>query len=274
MYWENGFIFKPMKRKVLIASSLAIAVIYSLSGQKLPEPSSCIYQEGAIIRGDTTTKHLALVFTGDEFADGGMHIHSVLAKHDIHGSFFLTGKFYRNPEFMALIELLRSAGHYLGAHSDQHLLYCDWKNRDSLLVSKDQFQRDLEDNYMIMAAFGIKQDAAPLFLPPYEWYNDSIAGWTREMGLTLINMTHGTLSHADYTLPGTEGYRSSMAIYESILEHESSNAHGLNGFILLSHMGSAPERTDKFYFYLEDLITELKIRGYTFKRIDELLAGP
>lgn len=229
---------------------------------------------GAIVRGDTSKAELALVFTGDEFADGGFYIDSVLNKLGIKASFFLTGKFYRNPDFKELIENLHTNGHYLGAHSDQHLLYCSWQDRDSLLVSKKLFSDDLQDNYGAMADFGIKKEDAMFFLPPYEWYNDSIAMWTGAMDLQLINHTHGTLSHADYTIPGSTNYRSSDVIYRSILEYENSNTAGLKGFILLVHIGTAPERTDKFYFHLEKLLPELKSLGYEFKRIDELLAQP
>jgi peptidoglycan/xylan/chitin deacetylase (PgdA/CDA1 family) len=87
----------------------------------------------------------------------------------------------------------------------------------------------------------------------------------------LINHTHGTLSHADYTLPGTGAYRNSEEIFRSILEYERSASDGLNGFILLTHIGTAPERRDKFYLSLEKLIEELSAQGYRFKRIDELL---
>lgn len=198
-------------------------------------------------------------------------ITSVLDRQQVRGSFFLTGNFYRNPEFKTTILQLRSAGHYLGAHSDQHLLYCDWENRDSLLVSRNQFETDLEDNYAAMEAFGIRKKEATFFLPPYEWYNDTIAAWTKGMDLVLVNMSPGTLSHADYTLPGTPIYRSSKEIYQSILDFEASTPAGLNGFLLLTHVGTQEERSDKFYGYLEDLILELKHRGYAFKRIDKLL---
>ena len=161
--------------------------------------------------------------------------------------------------------------HYLGAHSDQHLLYCDWVKRDSLLVSREEFIMDLETNYKAMQAFGIEQQEAPLFLPPYEWYNDSIAAWTTSMGLQLINYTHGTLSHADYTVPGTSGYRSTQEIYASILDYETDQNSGLRGFILLSHIGTAAERSDKFYLRLNELISVLKSKGYCFLRVDELL---
>ena len=35
---------------------------------------------GGIIRGDTTIKKIALVFTGDEFADGGNYIAKILTR--------------------------------------------------------------------------------------------------------------------------------------------------------------------------------------------------
>jgi len=234
-------------------------------------PSPFKYIQGAIVRGDTSVKELALVFTGDEYADGGMHIAQVLERQGVNGSFFLTGKFYRNPDFKAILDILVAGGHYLGAHSDQHLLYCDWVKRDSLLVSREEFRMDLENNYKAMKSFGIEKGDAPFFLPPYEWYNDSIAAWTTFMGLRLINYTHGTLSHADYTVPGSSGYRSTQEICSSILDYETDHPSGLKGFILLSHIGTAPERSDKFYLELERLIKSLKAKEYRFQRIDEIL---
>jgi peptidoglycan/xylan/chitin deacetylase (PgdA/CDA1 family) len=231
------------------------------------------FESGAIIRGDTSAKSLALVFTGDEFADGGEVIISVLRKQQVHGSFFFTGNFYRNPAFEQIINTLHKDGHYLGAHSDKHLLYCDWEKRDSLLVSKEEFVRDLENNYEVMKKFGIPKKDAHYFLPPFEWYNDSISAWTRSMDLQLVNYTPGTLSNADYTTPYLYGYRSSDTIYQSIIRFEKEIIGGLNGFIMLSHIGTSPGRTNKFFCYLDVLITELKSRGYEFKRIDELLSG-
>jgi peptidoglycan/xylan/chitin deacetylase (PgdA/CDA1 family) len=169
------------------------------------------------------------------------------------------------------LQTLARDGHYLGAHSDQHLLYCDWTHRDSLLVTREEFETDLENNYLALKHFLSPNEEAFYYLPPYEWYNDSISAWTRDMGLQLVNYTSGTLSHADYTIPGTPQYRGSQEIYKSILLYESEDPQGLNGFILLSHIGTHEDRTDKFYHHLNKLLTELKQRGYSFKRIDELL---
>jgi endoglucanase len=257
---------KPRANRMFL---VLLAISVQAFGQHASSPNQ--YLHGAMVRGDTAKMVLALVFTGDEYADGGLHIARVLDEHGIQGSFFLTGKFYRNPDFAALIGQLRSAGHYLGAHSDQHLLYCDWDKRDSLLVTREEFERDLDNNYLAMRRFGISKEEALYFLPPFEWYNDSISAWASAMGLQLVNFTHGTLSHADYTLPGTPSYRSSQEIYDSILAQESKDHAGLRGFILLSHVGTARERTDKFYLHLEKLIISLKQKGYEFRKIDQLL---
>jgi len=231
-----------------------------------------IISHGGIIRGDTTLKKIALVSTGDGFGDGGKKWVKILKNEKINASFFLTGNFYRNPKFKSVINKLKKNGNYLGSHSDQHLLYCDWNKRDSLLVTHEQFTNDIKNAYRELSDWGIIKDKAHYFLPPYEWYNDSIAKWASEMGLQLINFTPGTYSNADYTYPEMgKRYLGSQAILDSIENFEVKSTNGLNGFILLVHIGTDPRRTDKFYDHLPQLISALKSRGYQFVRIDELL---
>lgn len=231
---------------------------------------ACIH--GGIVRGDTTKMDLSIVFTGGDYGDGGEYIKKSLKNHNVKASFFFTGDFYRKPEFQSIIEKLKTDGHYLGAHSDKHLLYCDWDKRDSLLVSKNEFLTDLKANYQEMEKFGIIPEQARYFMPPYEWYNDSISQWAKEAGFQLINFTSGTRSNADYTTPNMESYITSQEIYQSIVDYEQTSSSGLNGFILLIHIGTAPERTDKFYDRLDELIQWLKKKEYILVRIDELLA--
>lgn len=192
-------------------------------------------------------------------------------KEKTKASFFFTGRFYRNPAFRDLIFQLHRDGHYLGAHSDQHLLYCDWDHRDSLLVDNATFTTDLLANYQAMASLGITAKDAPYFLPPYEWYNDTIVHWAQMLDFQIVNFTPGTRSNADYTWPELPNYRSSEAIYQSIVDYEQTHPAGLNGFILLMHIGTDDRRTDKFYYKLPALLSYLKNRGYQFVRTDELL---
>ena len=124
-----------------------------------------------------------------------------------------------------------------------------------------------------MERAGISGSRAKFFLPAYEWYNDTITKWTAEQGLQLVNFTPGTLSTADYTFPELKNYRDSETILSSIVSREERLANGLNGFILLVHIGTDPRRTDKFYHRLPRLIDFLNMKGYAFVRIDELLSG-
>lgn len=122
-----------------------------------------------------------------------------------------------------------------------------------------------------MARLGIPVKKAGFFLPPYEWYNDSIAAWTRELQLQLISFTPGTRSTADYTMDADKAYRSNEEIWQSILRFEEGSPSGLNGFILLLHVGAGPGRTQKFFHRLPGLIRHLQSKGYQFQRVDEML---
>ncbi len=227
---------------------------------------------GAIQRGDSTKKNISLIFSADEFNEGKDFINKTLKDSKVKASFFLTGNFYRNPLNESFINTLKKERHYLGAHSDKHLLYNDWNNRDSLLVSKSEFVKDIVDNYREMNRFGIEKAEAKYFLPPYEWYNSTISQWADEYGLNLINFTPGTRVTADYTWPEMGArYVDSETIFSTILEYENRSTNGMNGFILLVHLGTEPSRTDKFYHKLPELIKTLKDRGYNFERIDSLL---
>lgn len=261
-----------MRHLLLAAAAFSSLSLIGTSGGPFAEGNCrhCTYSYGAIIRGDTSRRALTLVFTGDEFADGGDTIRAMLRRAGVPAAFFFTGNFYRNPEFAPLIRGLHQDGHYLGAHSDRHLLYCSWEDRDRLLVSREEFLADLAANYREMERFGIKKGDAPFFLPPFEWYNDSIATWTTGYGLQLVNFTPGTRSNADYTTPEMTNYRDSETIYQSILNYEEKDPYGLNGFLLLIHIGTDPARADKLYWRLETLVQELQEKGYAFVPLKEM----
>ena len=253
----------------------AVLMMAMFSDRHSPSKSTATnftYDHGAITRGDKTVKKLALVFTGDEFGEGADDIAKTLEKEKVKASFFLTGRFYRNPAFAAAIKRLKRDGNYLGPHSNEHLLYADWTDRNKTLVTKEQFDQDLAKNYEAMQQFGINKSAAHYFLPPYEWHNETIAEWTSANGLQLVNFTPGTGSNADYTTPSMKNYASSDAILQRIKAYQAKDPNGLNGFILLMHIGAGPERTDKFYSRLPELIEWLRSKNYEIVRIDQLFS--
>jgi peptidoglycan/xylan/chitin deacetylase (PgdA/CDA1 family) len=225
---------------------------------------------GAIIRGDVTAKRLALLFTGDEFAESTAPILDALKDRKIHGSFFVTGRFLRTEKNKPLVARIVAEGHYLGPHSDGHLLYASWDQRDMSLVSRQDFTDDLAKNLAALKQAGALRKESPVyFVPPYEWYNRDQVQWGRAAGVTLLNFTPGSGSNRDYAPEGDRHFMPSRRIYDDILAYEQKDPHGLNGFLLLLHLGS--ERKDPFHPLLGPLCDELARRGYRFVRVDELL---
>jgi peptidoglycan/xylan/chitin deacetylase (PgdA/CDA1 family) len=253
------------------ADAILSMAFFNLVQTRAGNSKELTLDQGAVVRARTDSRKLALVFTGDEFGEGADEIADTLARKRVKASFFLTGRFYRNPQFADAIRRLKHDGHYLGPHSDGHLLYADWNDRNKMLVTRGEFEEDLKRNYSEMARFGLSKHTSPYFLPPYEWYNQTISEWTADGGLALVNFSPGTGSNADYTTPDMKNYADSEAIMNRIKAFESKDPSGLNGFILLMHIGAGPGRTDKLYSRLPELIDWLGSKGYKPVRVDELL---
>ncbi len=223
--------------------------------------------QGAIIRKNPEEKTIYLAFTADSQFEGGKHVLDVLKSKNIKASFFLTGNFLRLEKLHPLVKRMISEGHYIGPHSDKHLLYCDWDKRDSTLISQEEFVADLKNNFHELEKLGFQPEDAHIFMPPYEWYNAEIVGWSRDLGLDVVNFTPQTGTNADYTTPKMENYKSSEEIVSGLMNFEVNHKDGLNGAIVLIHPGTSEKRTDKFYLKLNDLISEMTAKGYRFKSI-------
>jgi peptidoglycan/xylan/chitin deacetylase (PgdA/CDA1 family) len=253
-------------RRATVAALLMCAGVLLLDARGNAE-----LRDGGIVRGPAGARQIALEFTGHEFAEGGAVILDELARHRARASFFLTGDFLRRTEFAALVRRLVAGGHYLGAHSDKHLLYCAWESGKRTLVTREEFTRDLDDNLREIEKFGVRRADARYWVPAYEWYNREIAGWSASMGLRLVNFTPGTRSNADYTGEAEKNFVASRTILASILSREREDPRGLSGYLLLLHIGAGPGRADKMHARLGELLGELSRRQYRFVRVDELL---
>jgi peptidoglycan/xylan/chitin deacetylase (PgdA/CDA1 family) len=130
-----------------------------------------------------------------------------------------------------------------------------------LLHPADEIKADILHNLQALENLDI---SPKYFMPPYEWYNQKVVDLAAELNQVTVNFSPGTLSNADYTTPGLTNYISSEDILKSIFEYEELN--GMNGFHLLIHPGTSPLRKDKLYFHLDEIITQLKEKGYGFER--------
>lgn len=227
------------------------------------------YYKGGINRGDVKHKAVSFVFTGGSSGEGAEHILDVLKQRNVKGSFFLTGNYLRNPAFKKGVQRMVAEGHYVGAHSNNHPKYVKSFSDSGTLISQSAFNADLDKNFAELAKFGISKSQATYFIPPYETYNQTIVNWSKQYGLTLFNYTHGTRTNADYTSPSSSNYYSSDRIMGYVRKEETTK--GLNGHMMLVHLGVGPKRTDKFYYKLGPLIDELRGKGYKVLSVPELL---
>ena len=249
---------------VCVMLSYSTSFIAAFAGDLLRD------DHGAIVRGDADSKKLALVFTGDEHAESTAPILDALKERRLRASFFVTGNFLRQPALSELLERMTAEGHYLGPHSDSHSLYCAWDDREKNLVTQEFFTADLRKNVGDLRAIGALKRGPVFFVPPYEWHNRQHVDWCRDFGVTLINFPPGTGSNRDYAPEGHPRFVPSEVLLRDILEYEQKNPHGLNGFIVLMHLGSG--RKDPLHPLLGRLCDRLIERGYKFERVDELLA--
>jgi peptidoglycan/xylan/chitin deacetylase (PgdA/CDA1 family) len=233
---------------------------------------SWTFVEGGVVRGDTSRRTLAVVFTGGDFGEGADQILDVLARQNVKASFFVTGDFVRTREFHPALRRMVTDGHYLGPHSDTHPLYCPWDDRSKTLVTEAFFKSDVQKNIDDLRALGALTDRRQVvyFIPPFEWYNQDQTRWAAEMGVLLFNFTPGSGSNRDWAPEGHKSFVASKQIIDDILAYERTDPYGLNGFLLLLHVGS--QRQDKPWKLLESLVAELKSRGYEFARVDRLLS--
>lgn len=257
---------------------LCLALLF-ISRSTLSQPESVeayysmdnwTYAYGGIIRGDTSEKKMSLIFTGGEYGEGAEHILDVLKELDIQSGFFVTGDYLKNESHFPGLHRMVQEGHYLGPHSDSHPLYCPWEDREKTLVTREFFAEDLLKNIEDLREFGAMPPGQPIFfIPPYEWYNEDQSRWSREMDIILFNFTPGSGSNRDWAPEGHRSFVPSEVIVEDILKYEQKDPHGMNGFILLLHVGS--QREDKMHPHVKPLLEALLARGYQFVRIDELL---
>jgi len=213
---------------------------------------------------------VALVFTGHDLSEGTAEILASLKNNQIKGSFFLTGDYLRTPGFKPYVRQMLNDGHRVSGHSDKHLLVSDWGSRDELLVTRDSFVADLKANLTALESVGVDSGNLSYYIPSYEWYNSETVDWAKAVGLNSVNYTPGIRTAADYTYPEMgRRYLSSTEIIDNLWSYEAR--FGLNGFLILIHMGTDDRRKDKLYHHLDDIISILKGKGYKLVDVPDLL---
>lgn len=221
---------------------------------------------GCAVRINPARPQVHLIFSADSMFEGGDYALGILDSAGVKGSFFFTGNFLRDSANSAIVRRVVDAGHYVGPHSDGHILLADWDSERTTLVDADSMLADLRANYSELARFGVMQHDALYVLPPFEWCNATHSAAMRQAGFIPVNLTPGIETYRDYTTPDMAEYRSSDSMLRQLWRYESENT--LNGTLIIVHLGTQDARTDKLYSHLPEILDSLAARGYAMERVD------
>ena len=208
----------------------AVSVSSTINGRELP--IYCV---------ETDEKKVALSFDAAWGNEDTQRILEILAKHNIHVTFFATGGWVES--YPDDVKAILDAGHDLGKHSENH------KNMSQL--SNDEKEQEImkvHDKVKNLTGYEMF-----LFRPPYGDYDNDVIKTATKCGYYPIQWDVDSLDWKDYGV-------------DSIISTVCTNKHLGNGSIILCHNG-AKYTADA----LDTLITNIKGQGYEIVPVSELI---
>jgi peptidoglycan/xylan/chitin deacetylase (PgdA/CDA1 family) len=225
----------------------------------------------SIERGNPASKNIALTFDGGSDDNHTREILAILQEQQLKCTLFLTGKFMeRHPE---LVKEIVNLGHEIGNHTynHPHLTTYTTDHQQQLRpgITREFVQAQLlKTDSVFYALTGSK--LKPYWRAPFGEYNQQILTWAAEAGYLHIHWTGSFDTHDWVTDETSDLYHTPEEIFNQVMELERENQDGLNGVIVLMHLGS--QRLENHIFeILPRLIQEVRFRGYTFSNISGLL---
>ncbi len=258
-------------------------------------PELATFQNGILVRGPLSEKRVALCLWGDLFSEGAEAILTELELRQVSTSFFLTDQFPADQDPAPMLGRLFDKRNYLGNVWDSlhPASYAEippaFRARYGLpsapsmpatvpvesranvdQPTQNESKPGVQPFSECVRQKHIDEGLEDFVLLPSPSNDSWWLKGTDNASLTIIAPTPGTLSGLDNTQEGQTNFVSSQAIFDSILRREREDPNGLNGFILMFHLGSGPGRTDKFHPRFGELLAALAARGYSFVRVNEL----
>ncbi len=207
-----------------------LPVSYTVGNRELP-----------IYSVDTTEKKIALSFDAAWGNEDTAEILSILAKHNVHVTFFMTGGWVES--YPDDVKAIANAGHDLGNHSENHKEMSKLTNSEieSELMSVHNKVKELTGKEMC------------LFRPPYGDYDNDLIKTASSLNYYTIQWSVDSLDWKNYGVD---------SVIKTVCEHKNLG----NGAIILCHNGAKYTAQA-----LDTMLTKLKEAGYELVPISELI---
>lgn len=229
--------------------------------------------------GTTDKKLIALTFDGGAYANAADDILDTLMSRGVSSTMFLTGRFIRkNPE---LVQRIIIEGHEVGNHTSTHPHLTSWADTRSHTtlpeVTNVMIGKELKDANIYFKKL-IGYDMRPLWRAPYGEKNRLICLWAQQHGYLHIGWKQARTWRNNFDTndwvpdPETPGYHTPGEILEKFNYFADAQPYGMNGAIILMHMGTKRKEKDKMVHYaLGKIIDQLREKGYEFVTVTVLL---
>ena len=232
-----------LRRRTLtvLACALLAAAMFALVNAPAVAEASATDRQLPIYCVQRDQKMLAISFDAAWGNDDTARILEILAKHNVHATFFMTGGWV--DSYPDDVKAIYEGGHDLGNHSQNH------KNMSQL--SDTEIRNEIMSVHeKVKALTGYDMF---LFRPPYGDYDNEVITGVLSCGYYPIQWAIDSLDWKDYGV-------------DDIITRICDNKQLTGGAIILCHNG-AKYTADA----LDTLLTQLEEKGFQFVPISELI---
>lgn len=196
-----------------------------------------------LFHGDASRREIALTFDDGPHLRDTPQVLDVLAKHDIHATFFLIGySIEQNPH---LVKQIHESGHQLALHCYRHIPF-PMENASTLKGQLVQSRNAISD------ACGIPPETIRDVRPPYGFFTSKTLSLLNEWGYRMVlwdNMPLHFLQPTSWTV-------------KQLLEPT------VNGSVIVLHDGKG--HGSKVAHILNIILPQLKAKGLDFVTIEQM----
>jgi peptidoglycan/xylan/chitin deacetylase (PgdA/CDA1 family) len=231
--------------------------------------------------GTSQKRLVAITFDGSDHENTAADILDTLASRNVKATMFLSGHFLQRKQ--DLVRRILRDGHEVANHTYSHphlTSYVEDRTQSTLPAVTEAFLawELTKTDSLFSATFGGTR-LSPLWRAPYGEHNRTICIWGQRAGFMHIGWGQGrtwrrNLDSNDWTPnEDSDGYHTPQEVYDKIIDLAKEPAGGINGGIILMHLGTVRLQKEKqVHIILGRLIDTLHSLGYRCVTVSELLA--
>jgi peptidoglycan/xylan/chitin deacetylase (PgdA/CDA1 family) len=198
---------------------------------------------GVLFYGDTSRREIALTFDDGPHPRDTPQVLDVLAKHNVHATFFLVGQYVE--QYPHLVKQIHQSGHQLALHCYRHITF-PMENASTLREQLDR-TRDAIANIC-----GISSETMRNVRPPYGFFTAKTVSLLNEWGYRLVIWN---------SIPQHWMQPTSWSVKEVLDEV-------IPGSVIVLHDGHGHGK--KVAQILDAIIPKLKAQGFEFVTIEQM----